>query len=386
VSSRGNSSSGAVLSPELPLAGIRVVELGENLAGPYATLVLSQLGAEVIKVERPGTGDATRSWAPPFWQGESVMFAAMNAGKRSIVLDLEQPTDRERLLTLVDSADVVVESLRPGVLARRGLGAEALRARRPELIHCAISGFGNEGPLATDPGFDPILQAFSGIMSLTGEPDAAPVRLGISAIDMGTGMWAVLAIQGALLARARTGEGSTITTSLLETGLAWLPYQIPGFLATGVPPRPTGTGLAMLVPYQAFPTADRRIMIAAGNDALWRRLCTAIERPDLLEDEDLATNPQRVERRELVVRELTRALAVRTAIEWQDILRSSGVPCSLIQDIAETVVHPQVTALEMIVPVPHPRIADFTLTALPFRVDGTRPRPLAAPPDLGELP
>jgi crotonobetainyl-CoA:carnitine CoA-transferase CaiB-like acyl-CoA transferase len=372
--------------PDLPLTGIRVIELGENLAGPYATLVLSQLGAEVIKVERPGTGDATRAWAPPFWQGESVMFAAMNAGKRSVVLDLELPADRERLLELVDSADVVVESLRPGVLARRGLSAEALRSRRPSLIHCAISGFGSEGPLAADPGFDPILQAFSGIMSLTGEPDAAPVRLGISAIDMGTGMWAVLAIQAALLVRARTGEGATITTSLLETGLAWLPYQIPGYLATGVSPRPTGTGLAMLVPYQAFPTADRRIMIAAGNDALWRRLCSAVERPDLLADAELATNPQRVERRELVVSELTRALAGRTAAAWQDILRANGVPCSVIQDIAETVVHPQVAALEMIVPVPHPRIADFTLTALPFRFNGTRPRPLAPPPDLGDHP
>lgn len=369
--------------PELPLHGLRVVELCQNLAGPYATLVLAQLGAEVVKVERPGEGDTTRSWAPPFWDGESVMFAAMNAGKRTIQLDVDDPADRERLLERTDAADVVVESFRPGALARRGLAASDLRARNPRLVHCAISGFGTDGPLADDPGFDPIIQAFSGVMSLTGEPDGEAVRLGISAVDIGTGMWAVTAVLCALRERDRTGEGATITTSLLETGLAWLPYQIPGYLATGRAPRRTGTGLGMLVPYQAFDASDRRIVIAAGNDGLWRRLCAAIDRPDLAADPDLATNPQRVERREQVVAALSDTLRTRTAAEWSDTLRAHGVPCSLVQDVGEAVRHPQVEALGMITEVPHPRIEGFALTALPFRIDGRRPGPTGPPPDLG---
>lgn len=372
--------------PELPLAGVRVVELCQNLAGPYATLVMAQLGAEVLKVERPGEGDATRAWAPPYWDGESVMFAAMNAGKRTVELDVDAPGDRERLLELIDGTDVVVESLRPGSLARRGLGAEDLRRRDPALIHCTITGFGSEGPLAADPGFDPIIQAFSGVMSLTGEPGAEAVRLGISAIDMGTGMWTVTAVLGALLQRGRTGVGATITTSLLETGLAWLPYQISGYLATGRAPGRTGTGLAMLVPYQAFDASDRRIMIAAGNDGLWRRLCTAIGRDDLAADARYATNPLRVERRDEVVAELAAVLATRPAAVWYDALRAAGVPCSLVQDVGEAVAHPQVEALDMIVPVAHPRIPGFRLTAMPFRIDGHRPGPLGPPPDLGGRP
>lgn len=368
---------------DLPLAGVQVVELCQNVAGPYTTSILGQLGARVIKVERPGDGDSTRGWAPPFWGDESVMFAVMNAGKESVALDIDDPNDRQRLTELIAGSDVVVESFRPGALDRRRLGATELRSNNPSLIHCSVSGFGSEGPLKADPGYDPILQAFSGLMSLTGEREASPVRVGTSIIDMGTGMWAVIGILAALNERKATGEGTTITTSLLETGIAWIPYQIAGYLATGQVPGRTGTGLPMLVPYQAFPTSDRELMIAAGNDGLWLKLCTVIGREDLRDDRSLATNPQRVARRDQVVETLENTLRTRTASEWYRALRTAGVPSAIIHDVAEAVDHPQVRALEMLVPVHHPTIEDFTLTGLPLRFDNVRPKPSGPPPRTG---
>jgi crotonobetainyl-CoA:carnitine CoA-transferase CaiB-like acyl-CoA transferase len=371
---------------DLPLDGIRVIELCQNVAGPYATAVLSQLGANVTKIEHPVAGDPTRAWAPPYWDDESVMFAVMNAGKSSVSLDIDDEDDRVRLRDLVMESDVVVESFRPGSLERRGLGAADLRARNPGLVHCSISGFGSAGPLSREPGYDPILQAFSGLMSLTGETDRAPVRVGTSIIDMGTGMWAVIGILAALLERRQTGRGACVTSSLLETGLAWIPYQAVGYLATGEVPGRSGSGLAMLAPYQAFPTADRDLMIAAGNDSLWRRLCEAIDRNDLRDNPAYATNPQRVSRRQEIVVALTETLRTEAAQVWLDRLRAAGVPASLIQDVGEALAHPQTASLELVAEVDHPTIEGFSLLGLPFRLDGYRPAPKGPPPPLEERP
>lgn len=369
-------------APPLPLAGLKVVELCQNVAGPYAGLVLSQLGAEVAKVERPGAGDDTRQWRPPAWEGESTMFMSMNAGKRSVALDLREEGDRDRLWELIDEADVLLQSWRPGSLARAGFGADAVTARCPSLIYCSVTAFGDEGPLAAEPGYDPLIQAFCGLMAVTGEPGGNPVRVGTSIIDMGTGMWAAIAVLSALSRRAADGSGAVIDTSLLETGLGWVPYQIASFLASGAEPAPMGSGMPMLVPYQAFRTARGAIVIAAGNDALWRKLCQAIERPDLGSDPELATNPQRIAARDRVVAELERTLATRTAAEWQVVLREAGVPTSVVHSVGEAIDHPQSRATGMLGPVEHDRIADLRLLGLPFKLDGRRPRPQGPAPDL----
>ena len=283
-----------------PLAGLRVIELCQYVAGPYAGLILAQLGAQVTKVERPGRGDDTRYWGPPYWGDKSVMFTGMNAGKSSMSLDLAHHGDQGQLRQIVAEADIVLASWRPGALERLGFGYADVAEINPAIVYCTISGFGHAGPLAEQQGYDALAQAFTGMMSVTGEPGAAPVRVGTSAIDMGAGMWAALAVVTAIHERSLTGEGKHVTTSLYETGLAWLPYQVAGYLATGDEPQPMGSGLAMIVPYGAFPTSDRYFVVGAGNDAAWRRLCSALERDDLASDSELATNTQRVERREQV--------------------------------------------------------------------------------------
>jgi crotonobetainyl-CoA:carnitine CoA-transferase CaiB-like acyl-CoA transferase len=366
------------------LEGTLVVELCQNVAGPYAGLLLGELGARVVKVERPGAGDDTRSWGPPFWGDESAMFLAMNAGKESIALDLSDDADRAVLEAIIDRADVVVQSFRPGRLARLGFSYEHVRDRNPDIVYCSISGFGDRGPLAQLPGYDPLIQAFAGLMAVTGEGGAPPVRVGTSIIDMGTGMWSALAIVAALRERDRRGRGTHISTSLLETGVAWLPYQLAGYLASGNEPQKMGSGLPMLVPYQAFPTADGHVVVAAGNDGLWHRLCGALERPDLAADPDLATNPQRVANRERVVEELSRTLSTRSSAVWVATLRADGVPCSPVHSVGEVVDEPQVAALGLLSPVADGRIPQLRLTGMPFSFDGDRPAPKRSSPALDE--
>lgn len=369
-----------------PLAGHTVIELCQNVAGPYAGLLLAQLGADVIKVERPGSGDDTRGWKPPSWDGVGTMFLAMNAGKRSVALDLRDDTDRERLWGLIEDADVLIQSWRPGSLERLGFGPDRVRERRPELIYCSITAFGASGPLAREPGYDPLIQAFCGLMAVTGHPTGGRIRVGTSIIDMGTGLWAVIGILGALARRARTGASCVVEGSLLETGLAWLPYQIASYLATGDEPVPMGSGMPMLCPYQAFPAADREIVIAVGNDALWRKLCAAIGREDLGADPDLATNQQRVAARTRVVAELEATLSARSASEWEAILREAGVPVSVIQGVGEAISHEQTVATGILGDVPSEQIEGLRLLGLPISFDGARPRPTSGPPELPGQP
>lgn len=370
---------------DFSLAGIRIVELCSSVAGPYAGTILAQLGAKVVKVERPGTGDDTRQWGPPFWNGHSVMFMTMNAGKSSAEIDLRDEMVRQELLTEIAGADVVLQNWRPGVVEKFGLDYATIRELNPKLIYCDISAFGKTGPLGEEPGYDPLLQAFSGLMSVTGEPGRPPVRVGTSIMDMATGMWAVIGILTALLRRKETGEGCLVENSLLETGMAWLPYQIVGYLATGDEPRRHGSGLPMIAPYEAFETQDDYIVIAAGNEGLWHKLCEAIGRGDLADDERFRTNESRVQNREQLREELHEDLRTRTTDSWISILNRAGVPNSPIQTVGELVEHEQARALEMVVDVQHDDCEGLQLVALPFRMNGLRPQPEAPAPSLGDF-
>ena len=279
------------MAPPGALKGIRVVDLTRNLAGPYCTMLLADLGADVVKIEQPGAGDDTRSWAPPLWGGVSATFLAANRNKRSVAVDLDRPEGVELVRQLARDADVLVESFRPGSLERRGLGYEAMREANPRLVYCSVSAFGQEGPLSDRPGYDPVIQAHTGILSVTGESDGPPVRLGVAAIDLGTGLWASIGILAALTARNETGAGSRVETSLYEVATWWLSYQIAGFLGSGVLPHRKGTQAPFISPYEVFEASDGGIMVAAANDRLFVALCEVLERTDLLSDARFATNP-----------------------------------------------------------------------------------------------
>src|SRR5918996_2545117 len=247
-----------------PLAGIGVLDVTTSIAGPYCAQTLAALGADVVKVERPDTGDDARAWGPPFWDGESPMFLSANAGKRSLALSLREPRGREAVLRLTDRADVFLQSLRPGLAERLGLGADELRGRSPRLVYCSIGAYGHVGPLAQEPGYDALMQAAGGLVSMTGEPGGPGARVGSSLIDMGTGMWAALGIAAALLERERTGAGSVVDTSLYETALGYIGYHLVGFLADGTVPTPQGTVFPMVAPYQVLETRDGELMLAGG--------------------------------------------------------------------------------------------------------------------------
>ncbi len=279
----------------LPLSGVRVIDVTTSLAGPYCTEVLAALGADVIKVEPPEAGDEARSWGPPFWNGESTMFLAMNAGKRSLALDLRRGLDV--LLRLADGADVFIQSLRPGIAEARGFGADAVRARNPRLVYATIGAFGREGPWSTRPGYDPLAQAAGGILSVTGEEGGAGVRVGVSMIDQSTGVWAALGILAALHERERRAQGRAIDVSLYETALALLSYQLTGYLGSGDVPGRHGTAFPSIAPYRVYATADGEVMIAAGNDGLFAALAGALGIPEAAEDPRFGTNPDRVAHR-----------------------------------------------------------------------------------------
>ena len=367
----------------LPLAGVRVVDLTVSLAGPYCTEILGSLGADVVKVEHPVRGDDTRDWGPPFWGEDGVLFLSANANKRSLALDVMAPAGREALLRLVDRADVFVQSLRPGLAERRGLGADELRARNARLVYCSIGAFGRNGPRSHLPGYDPLMQAAGGIMSVTGEPDGPPVRVGTSLVDLGTGTWAAFGIVLALAERERSGHGRVVDVSLFETAVGLVAYQVMGYLAEGAVPSRQGTGFPLIVPYQVFATSDGELMIAAGNDRLFAALCETVGAPELARDPRFGTNPDRVARREELVPLLAELLARETSDVWLDRLERAGVPAAPVQDVAEVARDEQTRALRLLQPLAHPGIEDYTGVALPLSLDGERVSHRAPPPALG---
>jgi crotonobetainyl-CoA:carnitine CoA-transferase CaiB-like acyl-CoA transferase len=367
------------------LSGLRVLDLTRNFAGPYCTMTLGDLGADVVKVESPGVGDDTRSWAPPTWHGISTSYLAANRNKRSIAVDLDHPDGAALVRELAAQADVVVESFRPGSLDKRGLGSATLRAANPRLITCSISAFGSDGPMRDEPGYDPVLQAYTGIMAMTGEPDRAPVRVGIAAIDLGAAVWATVAILGALANRERTGTGAHIETSLFEIATWWLGYPLVGYLGTGVVPSRQGTTTAMIAPYERYATADEPgIMVAAANDNLFRSFAVALGLDALLDDERFTTNASRVKYRDELRGAIAPRLRERPAREWEIILREHRVPCSRVRTIDELVTDEQLAALGLLEDCPHPVIDDLRIVGVPVRVDGERGRARRGPPALGE--
>ena len=367
-----------------PLAGITVLDLTLNVAGPFCTQILGDLGGDVVKVERPGRGDEARAWAPPTWGPESATYLALNRNKRSLGLDLKAPEARPVLDRLIRRADILIQSLRPGGAEALGLGAAAVRAVNPRLVYCAVTPFGTRGPLRDLPGYDPMMQAYAGLMSLTGFPGQPPARAGTSLVDMGTGLWAAIAILAALRERDRTGAGSEVSTALFDTALAWVPYQLLGYLGSGRVPGPQGSGTAIIVPYQVFATSDGSLMIAAGTDTLFARLCRALGRPDLADDARFADNSGRVGHRDALIPALeaaTRAVPTAALLER---LRVAEVPCAPIQALDAVAADPQTKASEMLAPTPHPEIPELVTVALPVRWDGARSVPRRPPPRLGE--
>ena len=368
---------------ESVLAGLKVVDLTQNVAGPFCTQVLGDFGAEVIKVERPGRGDDTRDWRPPEISGQSSTFLSLNRNKRSVCIDLDTPGGISLLRELAAGADIFIHSMKPGSAEARGFGAAELTGLNPRLIYCAISAFGQNGPLSRLPGYDPLMQAFTGVMSVTGSEGDDPVRVGVSLIDIGTGMWAALGIFAGIVQRARTGLGTVVEASLLDTGVNWMTVFVASYLATGALPRKMGSAMAMTAPYELFHAADGQVFIAAGNDGLFRRVCEGLGDAALADDPRFATNPLRVANREALRAALTALTSRLKAGEIVARLRRAGAPCSEMHDVAQMLANEQVLASGMIAPMPVDGVPEHRVVALPLKLDGARNGPPRPPPELG---
>jgi len=366
------------------LSGLRVLDLTRILSGPFATMTLADLGADVVKVEDPARGDDTRQWGPPFQGDEAAYFLSVNRNKRSIALDLKAPEGRRIAERLAASADVLVENFRPGTAARLGLGYPQLSAINPRLVYASISGYGQTGPYTGEPGYDAIAQALGGIMSVTGETDGPPVRVGVSTADLGAGMWALVGILAALHARHRTGRGQWVDVSLLDGQVAWLTYVAAGHFATGATPQRYGSAHPTIVPYQAFLTDDRHLMVAVGNDALWRRFAPVLGLDHLVNDPRFATNPSRVEHRDQLLPVIEAALATRSADDWAKLLAAAGVPAAPINTVDQALQHPQVLARGMVAELDHPTVGRLRAVASPVKLSSHPPTVRTAPPIQGE--
>lgn len=367
-----------------PLQGIRVVDLSKILAGPYVTMSLADMGAEVIKVEHPDGGDPTRQWGPPFQGPDSTYYLAANRNKRSVALDLTSADGQEAVHRLISEADVVVENFRPGSTLQEQFDCSELSATYPHLVVLHISAFGDSGPLQAEPGYDMVAQAAAGLMSLTGEPDGPPVKAGYAMGDLSAALFGTIGVLSALVERARTGAGQYLTTSLYESQLALHINWATSYFATGDVPQRLGSGHPSLVPYQAYPAADGYFVIAVGNDTLWQRLCNAIERPDLSRDARLSTNQGRVEHRTELNAELGATLREGTVQHWCTALRNSGVPASPIRGLDEIYGSAHTEAIGIVDEVDHPAAGPLQQVGFPVNYRGQRPSIRAAPPTLGQ--
>jgi len=371
------------MSSTRPLSGLTVIEIGHSVAAPYAGMILGELGAEVIKVENPKGGDPCRGWGPPFTGDTATTFHAFNRAKRGITIDLADPAEVDRLRALIrDRADVLIHNLKHGTLDRYGLSAELLTTEKPSLVWCNLGAFGSTGPLRDRPGYDPMMQAYGGLMSLLGEDGRPPVRVGVSIIDIATGMWSVIGILAALQERRRTGRGGVVDTSLFETTLAWMTLPISAYLANGEIPTRHGSGIEQIVPYQAFETADGFMMVAAGNDNLFLRLCAAISRPGLADEPRFRSNAERVVNRRELVPILSDLFRTAPMAVWAERLDLAGIPNSPIQTLDKVVSDPQTAALGII--QQWAGSPSLSLVGLPVSFDGVRPAFAKPAPRLGE--
>ncbi len=366
------------------LSDVVVIDLSRVLAGPYCAMMLGDLGATVIKVEQPGKGDDTRQFGPPYVASESAYYLGLNRNKRSITLDFKRPEDMEHLLDLLRTATVLVENFRPGTLERQGLGYEDLRALNPGLIYCSVSGYGQTGPYAQRPGYDFVAQAESGIMSVTGELDGEPMRVGTPVADITAGMFACMSVLAALRVRDRTGQGQRIDISLLEAAASLLGNVSSNYLISGVEAERYGNGHPNIVPYQAFRTRDGYIVIACGNDRLFQSFCRLLGRDELATDERFTSNPQRVRNRQHLVPLLQGLLLARDTADWLSELRTAGIPCGPINSVSQLFNDPQIQARGFVWECEHPTAGNIKLSGSPMRLSETPARLYKAPPLLGE--
>jgi len=366
------------------LEGIKVLDLSRALAGPYCTMMLADMGAEVIKLEMPGKGDDSRSYGPPFVEGESAYFMSVNRNKKSLTLNMKSERSTEIIHRLIKQSDVLVENFRPGVMKRLGLGFQRVKEMNSQIIYCSISGFGQDGPYRMLPGFDQVMQGMGGIMSITGEPGGPPIKVGVAIADISGGMFAAYGILVALYNREKRGRGQMIDVSLLDSQVALLTYQAGAYFASGEIPQPVGSGHPVIVPYQAFKAKDVYFNIAAGNDKLWKILCKAIGLEKAIDDPKFATNAKRVENREEIVKVISDIIITKNGEEWLKILTDAGVPCGPIYTMDKIFTDPQVLHRQMLKKLDHPKVGKIKVTGVPIKLSDTPGEVETAPPILGQ--
>jgi len=367
-----------------PLDGVRVLDLTRALAGPYCTLMLGDMGADVVKVELPGTGDEARGWGPPFIEGESTYFMSISRNKQSITLNLKHERSREVLRKLVERSDVLVENMRPGAMARLGFGYEQASALNPRLIYCSISGFGQTGPRAGQPAYDQVLQGMGGAMSLTGQVGGQPTKFGIPIADIAAGMFGAYAVSSALFAREKTGEGQWIDTSMLGGQVALLTFQAGRYFATGNAPGLAGNRHPSIAPYETFSASDGFVNVACGTERMWQAFCRALGLDDLLDDARYARNADRVSNREPLAERIESRMKALTVAEVVAILEGVEVPCGPVSTLADVFADPQTEHLGLRLPVEHPKAGAIDVTGFPWRLSGTPAEVRLPPPLLGE--
>lgn len=367
-----------------PLEGIKVLDLSRALAGPYCTMMLADMGAEVIKIEMPERGDDSRAWGPPFIEGESAYFISVNRNKKSMTLNLKKEKSIEIVHRLIKQSDVLIENFRPGTMEKLSLSYNEVKEINPKIIYCSISGFGQDGPYRLLPGMDQVLQGMGGLMSITGEPDGPPVKVGVAVADIAGGMFAAYGIVVALFNRETGGKGQMIDLSLLDCQVAWLTYRAGSFFASGEIPKPLGSGHPVIVPYQAFKAKDVYVNVAAGNDQLWQKFCKALGLENLMNEQQFATNAMRVKNREEIIEIIGDVICNKKADEWLKILTEAGVPCGPIYNMDKIFSDPQVLHREMVKELEHPTAGKVKVTGIPIKLSNTPGEILTAPPTLGQ--
>jgi crotonobetainyl-CoA:carnitine CoA-transferase CaiB-like acyl-CoA transferase len=372
------------MPPTAPLAGITVLDFTRVLSGPYCTMLLADMGARVIKIEQPRKGDDTRAWGPPFIGAESAYFLSVNRNKESLTLDLKSAAAQPVIARLLDKADVIVENFRPGAMARLGLGYDRVAAAHPSIVYCSISGFGQSGPRRDEPGYDAVIQAEGGLMSITGEADGPPYRLGVAISDIVAGMFAFQGTAMALFARTRTGRGQLVDVGMLETTAALLTYQSGNYFATGAAPQRLGNRHPTIVPYETFAASDGDFVVAVGNDALWRAFCRTCGLDALGEDPRYATNQQRVIGYDEIRPVIADCLITRSRADWIGTLGAAGVPCGSVRDVGEVIEDPQLVARDMVQAVEHATLGTIRVLGVPIKLSETPGGVRTAPPTLGQ--